>query len=486
MSANQSVNQNGAPEPLTRIDSFPYRHRLREVMTAPVAVLPVDRTLAQAADEMKRRRISSILVSEDGVRAVGIVTERVVLTAVATAGGAALDGPVSEFMRSPVETLPAEAMVYQAIGRMDRLGIKHVVIADAGGRAVGIVTAHAMLKQRAGSALALGDELSVAADAADLGRVRGGLAGLARGLLAEQVGPLDVAAVISEVMRGLTARAAALAESSMEGPPPAPYCVLILGSGGRGESLLAPDQDNALIHCGGEADDPWYAEFAERMTRLLDDAGVPYCQGGIMASRPLWRHGREAWREQISGWVASPRPEALLSVDIFYDFQPVWGDFALAEELRQDAALAAAGSMPFLQALSAELDRYRPPLGMFGRLRAEGGFLDLKIGGLFPIVASARILALRYGIARTGTVDRLAGVRDAGHLGDADFQAVTRAHRTILGTILDQQIDDLAAGGAPGSMVALNRLSRPARSALARRIRRLDILPEMVRSALAR
>ncbi len=480
------ADRSGAPEALTRIDSFPYRHRLGEVMTAPVALLPPDVTLAQAAGEMDRRRISSVLVSTDAARASGIVTERDVLIAVAKSGGAVLERPVSEFMTSPVETLPPEAMVYQAIGRMDRLGVRHVVIADGEGIAVGIVTAHAMLKQRAGNALALGDELSVAADAADLGRVRAGSAELARGLLAEQVAPLDVAAVISNVMRGLTARAAALAEASMGGQPPAPYCVLILGSGGRGESLLAPDQDNALIHCGGETDDPWYAEFAERMTRSLDDAGVPYCQGGIMASRPLWRHGREAWGDQISGWVASPRPEALLNVDIFYDFQPVWGDFALAADLRQEAELAAARSMPFLQALSAELDRYRPPLGLFGRFRAEGGFLDLKIGGLFPIVSAARILALRYGIAGTGTAARLAGVRDAGHLGDADFQALTQAHGSILGAILDQQIDDLAAGGTPGSIVALNRLSRQARSALARRIRRLGILPEMVRSALVR
>ena len=472
------------PEPLRRLDSFPYRHRLSEVMSSPAVMLPPTASLADAAGEMDRRRISSIVVSADGLRASGILTERDVLTAVAAAGGPALARPLADFMTASVETLPPDAMVYQALGRMDRLGIRHLVIAGPDGGAVGMVTARALLKQRAGTALALGDEISVAADAEALGAVRQGLAELARGLLAEQVLPVDVAAVISDVMRGLTARAAALAEAAMAGPPPAPYCVLILGSGGRGESLLAPDQDNALIHAGGPLDDVWFAAFAEHMTRILDEAGVPYCQGGVMASRPIWRHGREGWREQVAGWVATPKPEALLSVDIFYDFQPVWGDSSLAEELRRQAQHAAAGSMPFLKALAGELDRYRPPIGLFGRFRADHGRVDLKIGGLFPIVAGARTLALRYGVADTATANRLEGVHRAGHLGQSDLRTLILAHQAILGAILRQQIEDLAAGLAPGSRVDVRRMDADARAVLASLVRRLDVLPEMVRGAL--
>ena len=279
-----------APEPLRRIDSFPYRHRLRDVMTSPAVLLPPTTPLSRAAEEMHLRRISSVLVAGDrDGRAAGIVTERDVLTAVAAGGGGALERPIADIMTAPVHRLDPDAMVYRAIGRMDRLGIRHLVVADGNGSALGVVTARALLRQRAGTALALGDEVSVAGDAAALGRVRAGLAGLAAGLLAEQVPPNDIAAVISDVMCGLTARATALAESEMSGPAPAPYCMMILGSGGRGESLLAPDQDNALIHAGSEADDPWYAELAEHMTGILNEAGVPYCNGGVMASRRLWR-----------------------------------------------------------------------------------------------------------------------------------------------------------------------------------------------------
>ena len=481
------MDSGAAPEPLRRIDSFPYRHRLRDVMTSPVVLMPSTTPLSGAAQEMNRQRISSILVSRDGDGcAVGIVTERDVLTAVARAGAAALDRPVADFMTSPVETLDPDALVYRAIGRMDRLATRHLVVADQDGRAVGIVTARALLRQRAGTALALGDEVAVAEDATALGHVRAGLPDLARGLLAEQVSPNDVAAVISDVMRSMTARAAELAEAAMKSPAPAPYCVLILGSGGRGESLLAPDQDNALIHAGQESDDPWYAELAERMTGSLDAAGIPYCKGDVMASRPLWRHGVDDWRRQISDWVDRPKPENLMNVDIFYDFLPVAGDVGLAEDLRRHALEAAGQAKPFLVGLSQDLERYSPPVGLFGRLRTTAGVVDLKIGGLFPIVAGARILALRHGIAETGTVERLTAVHQNGRLGETDLNVLTGAHRAILGAILRQQIADIGAGRSPGTGVDPRQMDRRTRRRLVAHLRRLDIAPEMVRGALTR
>ncbi|HEY0835863.1 MAG TPA: CBS domain-containing protein, partial [Azospirillum sp.] len=62
---------------LTRLDSFPYQHRLAEVMTRPALCVPGTLTLGEAARRMDARGISSLLVEGDGPgRAAGIVTER--------------------------------------------------------------------------------------------------------------------------------------------------------------------------------------------------------------------------------------------------------------------------------------------------------------------------------------------------------------------------------------------------------------------------
>lgn len=468
--------------PLSRIDAYPYRHRLAEVMAQPVVTAPPDLPLGEAAARMERLGISSLIVegSWHGAAA-GIVTERDVLRAVVRQGAEALAQPVSAAMGHPLHGLPQEAFVYQALGRMDRLGVRHLAVWDGQGRAVGIVTARMLLRQRAGEALALGDRIQVAGDAAGLGAVRARLPDLAAALLGEGVPALDVAAVLAEVLRDLTARAADLAAAGVErerGPPPAPWCVLVLGSAGRGETLLAFDQDNALIHGGTEEDDPWYAAVAERMCATLAEAGVPRCRGGVMASNPAWRHGLEGWRAQLRRWVGSAGPQDLLEVDVFFDFIPVFGDRALADALRAEA-LEVARDIGFLKNLGAELERASAPLGLFGGFRTEDGRVDLKLGALWPVVAGARVLALRHGVAATGTLARLAvaGEGDGAALGDL----FTLAARLTL----DQQIADAATGAAPGPRVDVTRLDRPTRRRLREALKAVALVPEVVRAGLS-
>lgn len=477
------------PAPLERLDSFPYRHRLADVMTSPVVMVPANQRLGEAVRRMHEAGISSVLVEGDALgHASGIVTERDVLRAVATHGAAALAMPVSAFMSAPVWSLPPDVLLYRALGRMDRLGVRHLAVTDDSGACVGIVTARGLLRQRAGRALAIGDEISQARSAAEMAAIRARLPALARELQAEKVPPLDIAAVVSEVMRDLTARAAELAAEAMAaeglGEAPAPWCVLILGSGGRGESLLAPDQDNALIHAGEAADDPWFAELGRRMCDILDAAGVPYCKGGIMASRPDWRHSEAGWRRRIESWIAAPAGSNLLNVDIFYDFQPVLGERRLAARLRAEALERAAAAPGFLRNLAQQLEDQHAPLTMFGGFRVEEGRVDLKLGGLWPVVAGVRVLALRYRIAHTATADRLAALAEAGHLNASDRAALVELHQCVAGLILDQQLVDLEIGLAPGTRVDVTRLDRPTRAHLKEVLRHIDTISAMVMDAL--
>ena len=99
-----------------------------------------------------------------------------------------------------------------------------------------------------------------ARDVADLAAAWGHLPAVAEGLLAEAVDARNNAGVISRELGAVIRRAAQFAEKKLAedgfGPPPVAYAVLILGSGGRGESLLALDQDNAFVFAQGEPDGP--------------------------------------------------------------------------------------------------------------------------------------------------------------------------------------------------------------------------------------
>ncbi|MEQ8249808.1 MAG: putative nucleotidyltransferase substrate binding domain-containing protein [Oceanibaculum nanhaiense] len=484
---------------LQRLDSFPYRHRVAEVMASPVVTMPEAATVKQACDLMIEKGISSVMVTGDAGLAsplapplappLGIVTERDALRLIAEQGAAALDAPLSRLMSSPVEGVPQDAFVYLALGRMDRLGVRHLAVFDTDGAVVGILSARQLLRQRAGSALAIGDRIGVAQNAEEMAEIVRGLPDLASSLLAEQVAPLDVAAVISGVMRDVTGRAARLSAEAMQesgwGVAPAPWCALILGSGGRGESLLAPDQDNGILHAGTPKDDAWYAELGRRMADMLNESGIPYCKGGVMAKNPEWRHDETGWRRAIDIWAERPIGENLLNVDIFFDFQSVEGQADLAELLRAYALDRARKTIGFLRNLSLNQREMRPPLGFFGGIQTIEGRVDLKIGGLLPVVSAARILALKGGVAATATADRLREAASLGLIAEADAADLAGAHRILVRLVLEQQIEDIAAGRKPGTRVELARLTKPQRHLLREVLRRIGQVPDMVQDALS-
>ncbi|MEX0759418.1 MAG: DUF294 nucleotidyltransferase-like domain-containing protein [Tistlia sp.] len=398
-----------------------------------------------------------------------------------------LELTAGETMSAPLVGVEPESFLFVAIGRMARLGLRHLAVLDSGGRPVGLLTARRLLRQRASQALIVGDAVGAARRPEDLKAVQDGMLELAEALLAEGVEAPEVAAVISAVLREISARAAALAAAEVEseqGPAPAPWAYLVLGSGGRGESLLSADQDNALVHGGSQADDAWFARLGERASAILDGAGIPYCKGGVMASRPAWRHSLEGWAETIEGWVGRAEGENLLSVDIFYDFQRVHGDAGLAEALR--ARAAAAARRPMLPRMMAqELEALRAPLTLLGGFRDRGDRLDLKLHGLFPIVAGARAMALRHGVAETSSAARLQAVAARGLLGEADLAGLLEARRLFMTLILDQQIRDLRAGAEPGTQVEIASLPGPLRDRLRRALRQAASIHSTVTSAVA-
>jgi signal-transduction protein with cAMP-binding, CBS, and nucleotidyltransferase domain len=458
-------------------------------MGTPPRFIDAAATVLAAAQSMRALAIGALLV-EDGAPGVagGIVTERDVLAALARDGAAALALPVGRIMSTPVSSVPENALLYVAIGRMERLGFRHLAVVDGAGRAVGVVSARTLLRLRATKALAIGDAVALAADAADLLAAQRALPALARALLDDEVSALKIAGVIASVLRDATARAVQLAEQGLAkdgwGGPPAPYALLVLGSGGRGESLLAADQDNAIAHAGAAADDPWFAELGKRVADTLDAAGIPYCKGGVMAAKPTWRHNLDGWRAQVAAWIRNPAGENLLSVDIFYDFRRACGDPGLADALRADAAQAAASSPAFLRLLAKEAEETGSALTMLGRFRSENGRVDLKKGGLFPIVAFARVAALKHGILETGTADRLSAAATAGAIQTEEADRVRQAQETLLRFILEQQISDLSAGIAPSTRVEIQRLSRQQQAQLKSTLKSLEALPLLLRDVL--
>ncbi len=475
-------------EQSARLDAFPYRHLLRDVMRSPPVTARADDTVETAIRRLEAEGVSSLLLVDDaakGVAIVGIVTERDILRILAGEGAASLARPLRAIMSSPVEALPEDAFVYRAIGRMGRRGLRHLAVAGRDGTIVGMITARQILKQRVGGGLALGDAIDTAQNAEDLRGVRAELPGLASRLLDDGLSAREVAGVVSAVLRDVSARAAQLAEAettAAHGPAPSRWCYLVLGSGGRGESLLAADQDNALIHEG--PDDPWFAGF--RPAGIGDPRPGRGFRSARAASWPPTRRGGDlaAWNDRVAHWLRAAAGEALLNADIFFDFRAVHGAVDLAATLKRSAIEAAADAPLFLRLLADETVRYGPALTLLGGFRTENGRVDLKKGGLMLATGAGRVLALKHRIDAPGTADRLRAVATLAHVPPDDLERLLAAHDTLLGAILRQQIADIAAGIEPSTRVDVQALKRPARARIKTALGDLKLLGEMLAAAL--
>ncbi len=479
---------------LARLDHYPYRHRVSEVMNREPVLLPGETLLGAALKLIAERKLSSVLVGESLADAaqVGIVTERDIMRILAERGAEAFALPIGSFASRPLASVPEDALIYRALGRMVNRNIRHLAAVGADDTVVGVVTTRDLLKLRASSAIALGDDLDVARSVAELARAWAKLPAMARALRLEGVPARAIAGVIAREVGALTRRAAQMAEAELAagpmGPAPCDYAIVVLGSAGRGESLLAMDQDNAVIFAEGEpggAEDQWFAAHGKRMCAILHEVGVPLCKGGVMASEPAFRGSLAEWRTRIGRGLTRATPEDLLAVDIFFDFRAVHGRRALAHQLWLDAWAAARGEIAFLKLLAQSAGEGGSHLTMLGRVRTdEGGRIDIKGSVLKGVVTTGRILALRHGITAHATAARLSGLIERAHGGTADLAGFDEDHQLALDLVLEQQLLDIAEGKPPGNKVTARSLSARQTQALKAALARQGSIADLLRAEL--
>jgi CBS domain-containing protein len=250
-----------------------------------------------------------------------------------------------------------------------------------------------------------------------------------------------------------------------------PYAWIVFGSEGRMEQLLLTDQDNALVHGDPPVDDPaaaaaceaYFASLAEKVVAGLQAAGFPPCPGGFMATR--WRKPLSAWLDLFRGWIGTPDAAALLDVSSLLDFRPVHGTLDLAP---LDAVVRSASERAvFLAHLARTALTFEPPLSPFRQIKEQDGGVDVKKGGLMPIVGMARVFALEAGSGARGTLDRLQAASESGNLSREGATTLAEAFRFLLGLRLRVQLEAARTGSAATNLV------RPADlSALERRLLR--------------
>jgi CBS domain-containing protein len=432
------------------------------VRNRPVVSSPDD-PIREVASRMADAGASAALVRlPDG--GLGIVTDGDLRDRV-VAGEVGAEAPVSEVMSAPAFTVTPERLGAEAMLEMFDHGVRHVPVVWPHGEVLGVVSDRDLLVAATRTPLALRQAIEEARDPDALKRATGGLRPAVVALHDAGVGPAQVASIIAIVADALTRRLIEMAVATL-GPPPCPMRWLALGSFGRREVVPSSDLDSALVWDGDPADEGqrrYMGALGERVVDGLAESAFAADPHGATAAEPLFERPFEDWRRVIRFSIANPdQGKGLIFLSLLTDARSVNGGGDARdplEELRQiwhrRSLLRLLLSLALAQSPPTGLRRFRSPPGD-GAMEHGGrprGALDIKRGGLQPIVGIARYASLAAGIRVTSTAERLDAAATAGTLDGRDARMLAEAHDLFWRLRLDHQVEQLREGAEPDDYI---------------------------------
>ena len=105
-----------------------------------IVTIRPDTTVAEAARLLSERRIGAVVVSSDGRRAEGILSERDIVRELGRSGAEVLDRKASEMMTSKVSTCVCADDALEVLERMTQGRFRHLPVVDDKGEMLGVVS----------------------------------------------------------------------------------------------------------------------------------------------------------------------------------------------------------------------------------------------------------------------------------------------------------------------------------------------------------
>ena len=166
-----------------------------------------------------------------------------------------------------------------------------------------MITGNDLMVQHSASPLFITRELEHQTDPAGLRRVLDQAQRVLPVLLQQGIRAGQLGWLMADLNDQLVRRVLELTEAAL-GPPPVPYCWLVLGSEGRREQAFKTDQDNALIYAdppppAADVSRAYFLEFGRQAVAGLIEAGFPPCAGQYTADNPQWAQPLSGWFEHF-------------------------------------------------------------------------------------------------------------------------------------------------------------------------------------------
>jgi CBS domain-containing protein len=339
-------------------------------------------------------------------------------------------------------------------------------VVDAEQRLVGIITDSDILRLQSNSPQKLVRDIEETATIAEVKALHKEIQRLVLHLVGTGVPTRELVRMIAHLNDQLLLRLITLLRERQFRDLPDKFALVVLGSEGRREQTLTTDQDNAIIYADelGPEEISRIKDFSEALIDTLIEVGVPPCPGGIMAKNAFWRRSYSEWNQVLLSWMKNPIPENILNGSMFFDLRTIYGDVSLEQNLKKQLSDFFETDQMFLTRLAGNLLRFKPPLGLFGRIKVSRdaehrGQIDVKKAGIFAITEGIKALAMESGIMDGGTRERMDGLVKKGVLEQALADNLEASYNFLVFLRLRCQVEGIRAGLEPNNYVTLARLN---------------------------
>ncbi|MDG6777884.1 putative nucleotidyltransferase substrate binding domain-containing protein [Thiomicrorhabdus sp. zzn3] len=371
--------------------------------------------------------------------------------------------PVKEYVSQPLITVHEFDYLFNALLKLTRYQIDRLVVRSDHGLK-GFLTQKDLMGLFANqSGLAL-LQIEQACSQSELQQVAEHVDELVKNLHHKGIKTHYIAKLVNELHRKLINK---LFELVMPEALLDRVALLVMGSEGRSEQVLRTDQDNAILYDHLQpAEIGQLQHAAERFSRAMLAIGFPACPGNIMVSNPMWRASLRDFKNQLKAWFDRPSADSFMNLAIFYDAHTVYGQEGYLQQMRQLLFSRLDDNEMFLRHFAKAALQFETPIGFLGGFISEqqGGSdkIDLKKGGIFPIVHGVRCYALEARLQQTNTHWRIKALMDL-NVFDEEFGIELGETLNFFNTLrLQSMLEQKAQGRGEGQLdnkVALQSLS---------------------------
>ncbi|MGF1708628.1 DUF294 nucleotidyltransferase-like domain-containing protein [Enterovibrio baiacu] len=408
-----------------------------ETNIQPILTLPHNTSIHEATLVLKKQQQDCALVSlTDNPKDIGIITRTNLLHAIVE-NGLPTSHPIGDVATSPVISVKLGDYLFNAMILMTRDRVKRVRVTHED-QTVGMLDMTQVLSLFSTHSHVLSLQINRASSIEELAQAANNQQQLVETLSNNGIHTQFVMELISAVNEKIIEKAFQL---TIPAHRHAQCCLFVMGSEGRGEQILKTDQDNGLI-VQDSVDWPSVHDDMQAFSNVLSRLGYPACPGKVMVSNPKWVNTESEWEKRVRHLSKVSDESSLMDLAILADSHAVAGNSTLLTAITSTLVDTLKGNMLALNTFIRPSLAFRVPLTLFGSLKADKEGLDVKKGGIFPLVHGVRTLALEYGLPQTNTFERLTALVQNNAIDQETANNLTEALKLFVKTRLRQQLDD--------------------------------------------